>query len=79
MPPPDRHVHAFTAMPVPRFTLDPPPAHTAFTVIFCACGHAEIFPVENFLLATPVRRAAFARHLAIEYGLTLHAPLDDET
>jgi len=65
-----REPHHFTAMPVPRYTLDAH-AHTSFYVLFCACGHAEIFPRENFALLSPAQRTRFAEHLRVEYGLTL--------
>ena len=65
------HAHRFTAMPVPRFNLEPPPAHTSFQVLFCACGHAEIFPRGNYALLSEEARGRFERHLLVEFGLTL--------
>lgn len=66
----ETHQHHFTAMPVPRFTLDAT-THTSFYVLFCSCGYAEIFPAGNYALLSAVQRDAFEQHLRVEYGLTL--------
>ena len=57
------HEHAFEVMHEERAPTGPPPEHTKFMVMRCACGAVQIFPYANWRLTTEAYKTEFLSHL----------------
>lgn len=58
------HEHAFYRIGfIDHAPCGPPPEHTRFEVLFCACGACDVFPRSNYELVTPAYRAQFEARL----------------
>jgi hypothetical protein len=53
------HEHEWRPLRHQRAPTGPPPEHTAFEVLICACGVYVVFPRSNYALALPEFQRVF--------------------